>query len=151
MIFIHSLQDRFSYDYCLFIVNGVLYIVFLCHSELLSPIKNQTSDVCKAKIDNPYKPGILFMGHSQTVQAQIRHHIMLCLIRIFTVCLHNMYQNLKKKKKNTSQHLYNWKWAHPSDKGRQVHLHFSIIYQDGIFLSMTVIMACRRAVYFHCS
>ena len=36
---------------------------------------------------NVYKPSVLSMGHRKTVQTQIRHSIiMLCLIRIFTVC-----------------------------------------------------------------
>ena len=42
-----------------------------------------------SKVDecNPYKPSVLFMVHRQTEQIQIRHLIMRCLIRNFTVCL----------------------------------------------------------------
>ena len=35
---------------------------------------------------NPYKPSILFLGHMQTVQTQIRRHRTRRLIKIFTVC-----------------------------------------------------------------
>ena len=38
----------------------------------------------------PYKPSVLFVGHGQTVQTQIRHRIMRCLIRVSTVCLQNV-------------------------------------------------------------
>ena len=46
---------------------------------------------------NPYKPSVLFMGHWQTVQTQIRHRIMRCLIWIFTVCLQNVLFKFWKK------------------------------------------------------
>ena len=38
---------------------------------------------------NLYKPKAPFKGHSQTVQTHIKHSIMLCQIRIFTVCFQN--------------------------------------------------------------
>ena len=47
---------------------------------------------------NTCKPSILFMGHRQTVQTQIRRHIMWCLIRIFTICLQNEIKICKKGK-----------------------------------------------------
>ena len=47
---------------------------------------------------NPYMPSVLFMGHRQTVQIQIRHRMMLCLIRNFTVCLQNLLLKFWKKK-----------------------------------------------------
>ena len=39
---------------------------------------------------NPYKPSILFVGHRQTVETQIRRHITWHLIRVSTVCLQNV-------------------------------------------------------------
>ena len=60
---------------------------------------------CLVKINslfNPYKPSVLFMGHWQTVQIQIRYHIMRFLIRNFTVCLQNLL--LKFGKKITTQY-----------------------------------------------
>ena len=39
---------------------------------------------------NTYKSSVLFMEHWQTVQIQIRHRIMQCLIRNFTVRLQNL-------------------------------------------------------------
>ena len=48
---------------------------------------------------NSYKPSILFVGHRQTGQAQIRHRIKQCLIRVFTVCLQNVLLKFGKKEK----------------------------------------------------
>ena len=42
---------------------------------------------------NQYKPSILLMGHRQTVQTQIRRHI---LIRRFTVSLQNVLLKFDK-------------------------------------------------------
>ena len=53
---------------------------------------------------NPYKPSVLFVGHRKTVQTQIRHRIMRCLIRIGTACLHNL--QLKFGKKMKKYHLH---------------------------------------------
>ena len=39
---------------------------------------------------NPYKPSVLFEGHWQTVQTQIRYHKTWRLISISTVCLKNV-------------------------------------------------------------
>ena len=39
---------------------------------------------------NPYKPGVHFMGHLQTVKNQIRCHWTRCLITFCTVCLQNV-------------------------------------------------------------
>ena len=46
---------------------------------------------------NPYRPGILFVGHRQTVKTQIRCHRMWRLIRVFTVCLQNIQLKFKSK------------------------------------------------------
>ena len=51
---------------------------------------------------NPYKHGIIFMGHMQTVQLLIRHRIMRCPIRNFTVCLDNLLHVLKFGEKKTT-------------------------------------------------
>ena len=40
-----------------------------------------------------------FKGHKRTVQTQIRHEIMQCLIRIFAVCLQNVLLNFGEKRK----------------------------------------------------
>ena len=49
---------------------------------------------------NPYKPSVLFVGHRQTVQNQMRRRKMRCLIRFLsTICLQNKYKNLNKKEK----------------------------------------------------
>ena len=50
----------------------------------------------------PYKPSVLFMGHGQTVQIQIRHRMMRCLIRIFTVCLQNVIVKFEEKNNTTN-------------------------------------------------
>ena len=47
------------------------------------------------------RASVLFMGHMQTVEIQIRHRIMWCLIRNVTVCLHNFYNNWGKIPHNT--------------------------------------------------
>ena len=39
---------------------------------------------------NPFKPSVLFMWHWQTVLTQIRRHRTRRLIRVSTVCLHNV-------------------------------------------------------------
>ena len=39
---------------------------------------------------NPHKPSVLFVGHRQTAQTQIRHRRMQRLIRFSTVCLQNV-------------------------------------------------------------
>ena len=38
------------------------------------------------KLLNPYKPSVVFIGHRQTVQSQIRRRRTRRLIRVFTVC-----------------------------------------------------------------
>ena len=48
---------------------------------------------------NPYKPSIIFIGHRQTVWTKIRHFMMWCLIRIFTVCLQNFLLKFGKGQK----------------------------------------------------
>ena len=53
-----------------------------------------TNKVCGGII-YPNKPGIPFVGHRQTVQTQIRCHIMWHLIRIFTVCLQDFQLQLE--------------------------------------------------------
>ena len=63
---------------------------------------------------NPYKPSVLFVGHSQTVQN--RRHKTWRLIRFFTVC----YQNVKLKK-NTSQQPLSRKWTGPIDNSGKIH------------------------------
>ena len=45
---------------------------------------------------NPYKPSVLFVGHMQTTQTQIRHHRGWRLIRVSTVCLENVLLKLNK-------------------------------------------------------
>ena len=61
------------------------------------------------------------MGHMQTMQTQIRHCMMRCLIRILTVCLHNVLLKFGKKKEKYHQTTLNWKWTLPIVKGRSVH------------------------------
>ena len=48
---------------------------------------------------NPYTPGVLFVGHRQTVQTQIRCRTMRCLIRVSTVCLQNVLLKFDQKQK----------------------------------------------------
>ena len=45
---------------------------------------------------NSYKSSVLFAGHMQTVQTQIRRRIMRCLIRVSTVYLQNILFDLKR-------------------------------------------------------
>ena len=47
----------------------------------------------------PYKPSVLFVGHVQTVQTQIRCRSTLRLISVSTVCLHNFLLKLDLKRK----------------------------------------------------
>ena len=42
------------------------------------------------KVINPYKPSVLFIGHRQTAQTQIRCHRIWHLIRVSTVCSQNV-------------------------------------------------------------
>ena len=44
----------------------------------------------EVRLFDPYKSGILFMGHRQTAQTQARHCIKRRLIRISTFCLQNV-------------------------------------------------------------
>ena len=39
---------------------------------------------------NPYKPSVIFVGHRQTGQTQIRRRILGRLIRVSTVCIQNV-------------------------------------------------------------
>ena len=39
---------------------------------------------------NPYKSSVLFAGHKQTVQTQIRHYKTRRLIRVYNACLQNV-------------------------------------------------------------
>ena len=55
-----------------------------------SPFEQIGTSIIPQCPTSPYKPSVLFMGHRHTVQTQIRHRIMWCLIRIFTVCLQNV-------------------------------------------------------------
>ena len=48
---------------------------------------------------NPLKPNFLFVGHRQTVQAQIRRRTSRRLIRVSTVCLQNVLLDHKRKLK----------------------------------------------------
>ena len=43
-----------------------------------------------AKWISPFRPSVLFVGHKRTVQTQIRHHRTRRLIRVSTLCLHNV-------------------------------------------------------------
>ena len=46
-------------------------------------------------IFNPYMPSVLYVGHRQIAQTQIRCHRMRRLIRVSTVCLHNFLLKLE--------------------------------------------------------
>ena len=70
------------------------------------------------------------MGHRQSVQTQIRHRIMRCLIRIFTACLQNVYLNFEINGEKTKQHPYIWKWAHLTDKGWQVRSALTLCLRE---------------------
>ena len=50
-------------------------------------------------IFNPYMPSVLFVGHRQIVQTQIRCHRMWRLIRVSTVFLHKFLLKLNKNEK----------------------------------------------------
>ena len=47
---------------------------------------------------NPYKPGVPFLRHRQTVQTQIRCRRTRRLIRVYTITHRNFYQNMIKMK-----------------------------------------------------
>ena len=48
---------------------------------------------------NPFKPSVIFVGHKQTAQTQIRRHRLWRLIRVSTVCLHNaLLKSVKSEK-----------------------------------------------------
>ena len=49
----------------------------------------------KKCIFKPYMPSVLYVGHRQIAQTQIRRHRMLRLIRVSTVCLHNFLLKLE--------------------------------------------------------
>ena len=46
---------------------------------------------------NPYKPGIPFVAHRQTVQTLIRRRIMRRLIKVFTICLQEFQLQIEQK------------------------------------------------------
>ena len=52
-------------------------------------------------IFNPYKPGVLFLWHRQTVQTQIRRRRTRRLIRVFTVCWQEFLTKIEQKWKST--------------------------------------------------
>ena len=47
---------------------------------------------------NPYKPNVLFVGHRETVQIQIRRHRTHRLIRVSTVCAQNVVLKFQTKR-----------------------------------------------------
>ena len=56
---------------------------------------------------NPYMPSVLFVGHRQILQTQIRSHRMRRLIRVSTVCLHNYLVKIERKWKIPPNIPYN--------------------------------------------
>ena len=48
---------------------------------------------------NPFKPSVLYVGHWQTLQNQIRHHTTRYLIMFSTVCLHRFLLKMNKNEK----------------------------------------------------
>ena len=95
------------------------------------------------------KHSVLFMGHRQTVQIPIRHHIMRCLIRIIIVGLHNLKLKLGgggggRGLKNITQHpLIGNGLVKLIGVGNSIRLKWVIIYsctgQDKhIFLSYLI-------------
>ena len=50
---------------------------------------------------NPFKPGVLFMGHKQTEQSQIRRRNTRRPIWDYSVCLHDFHRKVKQKLKTT--------------------------------------------------
>ena len=54
-------------------------------------------DIKQRSVLNPYKPRVLFVGHRQTVQTQIRRRRTPRLIRVYIVCLQNVLSKIKKK------------------------------------------------------
>ena len=73
--------------------------------------------LCSTTNVNPYKPSVLFVGHRQTGQTQIRCCRMGCLIRVFTVC---SIKNQIKMKTATHQPIKQ-KWTDPIDKNGKFH------------------------------
>ena len=70
-----------------------------------------------------YVPCVLFVGHKQKVHTQIRrrvHAFTRRLIRVFTVCLHNILLEIERKMKNTIQQPLSQKRAGPIEKDRKV-------------------------------
>ena len=61
---------------------------------------------------NPYKPGVPFLGHRQTVQTQIRRR------RTGSILFahRNFYQKYDKNEKRYTRHPLNEKWSRPIDK-----------------------------------
>ena len=58
----------------------------------------------------PFKPSVLFVGHRQTVQTQIRHQRTRRLIRVSTICLQKFLLEFPIKTKNTilQRLIRNW-------------------------------------------
>ena len=79
--------------------------------------------LCQCRI-NPYKPPIvLFVGHVQTVETQIRRSRTLRLISVSTVCLQNFLFKLDLKRKlppNTHKLLY--RFVLPIEIGKLIRL-----------------------------
>ena len=83
-----ELQIRLAYDTFSQNVKGLT--VFVTRDGL----------VAGKSISNPCKHSVLFVGHAQTMQTQIRRSKTLCLISVSTVCLHiflSKFENTLKK------------------------------------------------------
>ena len=68
----------------------------------------------------PINLTVLFVGHRQTVQIQIRRRRMRRLVRVSTVCLQNVLLKMEKMY-NTTQQPLKRKWTCPIDNSGKFH------------------------------
>ena len=79
---------------------------------------------------NPFKPSVLFVGHRQTAQTQIRRHITWRLIRVSTVCKQKFFYKLNRNEKDHPSNMQMWTdWKDVTD-------FLSLIIEQQVALNM---------------
>ena len=94
------------YDFCptydiampIHMVKTALYPIIIKFDEETMQLRWVTYTT---KLFNPYKTSVLFVGHRQIVQAEIRRHRLQCLIRLSTVCLQDVLLKFEYEWKST--------------------------------------------------
>ena len=85
------------------LLDNAIHTKFLCSGPNVLNRYLQPFWVFSFSSFNPYKPSVLFKGHRQIVQTQIRRRVLRRLIWVSTVCLQNVLLE------------FEWKWKIPSN------------------------------------